>query len=251
VTPAPIEATAYAADGGIDWADENAATSIAVPARWNFATGKPIETVPLDSAPIWLTEEPTSRLERNAAEQIREHLQLGRPATTGLLELTGMRRKEVRALATQCGAYIGQFVPFVKALRNSDQRSVWPKHISTLRKAMALSPNSAIRLRQVLVDQRGGKAATDLFEMLCGYRVEDIGRTPEDIKIGVLEKLIGWLENDNLDYRVLASHNLNQITGKNLLQNPAANPSDRTQGVRRWRQRLEQGDLAIGESYGG
>ena len=116
--------------------------------------------------------------------------------------------------------------------------------------ARTCSSSSAHQLRQVLVDQRGGDAATDLFEMFCGYRVEEIGRTPEEIKTGVLEKLIGWLENDNLDYRVLASHNLNQITGKNLLPNPAANPSDRTQGVRRWRQRLRQGDLAIGKSYG-
>jgi hypothetical protein len=251
VTPAPIEATAYTADGGIDWADENGVTPIDVPAQWNFATGKPIETVSLDSAPFWFNEEPSSRLERKAADQIREHLQLGMPARTGLLELAGNRRKEVRALATQCGAYVGQFSPFVSTLHDSDQRSVWPKYIGTLREAIALSPNSATRLRQELVDQRGGEAATDLFEMLRGYRAEDIGRTPEEIKVGILVKLIGWLESDNLDYRVLAAHNLNQITGKNLLLNPAANPSDRTQGVRRWRKRLREGELAIGESYGG
>lgn len=250
VTSAPIEATAYAVAGGVDWADENGVVSIEVPAQWNFAEGEPIEMGSLDTTPFWLDGEPSSRLEQKAAEQIREHLRPGMPATTRLLELTGSRRKEVRALATQCGAYVGQFVPFVKALRDSDQRSVWPEHISTLRNAIAWSPNSAHQLRQVLVDQRGGDAATDLFEMFCGYRVEDIGLNPEEIKTGVLQKLIGWLENDNLDYRVLASHNLHQITGKNLLQNPAANPSDRTQGVRRWRQRLRQGDLAIGESYG-
>ena len=113
-----------------------------------------------------------------------------------------------------------------------------------------MSPNSAIRLHQELVDQRGNEAATDLFEMLRGYRAEDIGRTPEEVKVGVLVKLIGWLESDNLDYRVLAAHNLRQITGKNLLQNPTANPSERTQGVRRWRQRLRGGELAIDESYG-
>jgi hypothetical protein len=251
VTPAPIEATAYTADGGIDWADENGVTPIDVPARWNFVTGKPLETVSLDSAPFWLTEERSSRLERKAAEEIGEHLQPGMPAPTGLLELAGNRRKEVRALATQCGAYVGQFSPFVRALHDSDQRTVWPKYIGTLREAIALSPNSAIRLHQELVDQRGDEAATDLFEMLCGYRAEDIGRTPEEVKIGVLVKLIGWLESDNLDYRVLAAHNLNQITGKNLLQNPAAHPSDRTQGVRRWRQRLRQGELTIDESYRG
>jgi hypothetical protein len=251
VTPAPIEATAYTADGGIDWADQNGVTPIDVAAQWNFATGKPIETVSLDSTPIWLTEEPSSRLARKAAEEIGEHLQPGKPVRTGLLELAGSRRKEVRALATQCGAYVGQFVPFVSALHDSDQRSVWPEHIRTLRKAIALSPDSALRLRQVLADQRGGEAATDLFEMLCGYRAEDLGRTPEEMKAGVLGKLIGWLENDHLDYRVLAAYNLNQITGKNLLQNPAANPHDRAQGVKRWRQRLRQGELDPDASYGG
>ena len=56
-----------------------------------------------------------------------------------------------------------------------------------------------------------------------------------------LAKLIDWLEEDSLDYRVLAVHDLLEITGKRLMPNPAANPTVRKQSVRRWRDRLADG----------
>ena len=58
-----------------------------------------------------------------------------------------------------------------------------------------------------------------------------------------MAQLIDWLEKDSLDYRVLAVHDLWEITGKQLMPNPAANPTVRNQNVRRWRARLEAGEL--------
>ena len=58
--------------------------------------------------------------------------------------------------------------------------------------------------------------------MLCGYNAEQIGQTPEQMKTGPLAKLINWLEDDSLDYRVLAVQDLAEITGKQLMPNPAA-----------------------------
>ena len=56
-------------------------------------------------------------------------------------------------------------------------------------------------------------------------------------------KLINWLEDDSLDYRVLAVRDLAEITGKQFMPNPAAKLQERTQNVRRWRDRLEAGEL--------
>jgi hypothetical protein len=139
--------------------------------------------------------------------------------------------------------HVGLFQPFIDALRDSDQKANWKAHIDALRAAMALSPESANSVYQALVDQRGRPAAADLYEMLCGYNEEQIGTTPDQMKLGAVVKLINWLEDDSLDYRVLAVQNLYEITGKRLMANPAASLNERTINVRKWRTRLESGEL--------
>jgi hypothetical protein len=93
------------------------------------------------------------------------------------------------------------------------------------------------------VDQRGRPAAGDLFDMLCGYSPDAIGHTPEQIKTGAIAQLIDRLEDNSLDYRVLAVQDLAEITGKRLMSNPAANQAERTLAIRKWRARLDAGDL--------
>ena len=59
---------------------------------------------------------------------------------------------------------------------------------------MAHGPESAEKVWQALVEQRGRQAAGDLYEMLCGYSAEQIGRTPEEMKagaIGAADRLAG------------------------------------------------------------
>jgi len=139
--------------------------------------------------------------------------------------------------------HVGLFVPFIEALRDSAQRPNWNTHIQSLRSAMALSPESAEKIRQTLVEQRGDSAAADMYEMLCGYNADQIGRTPEQLKTGALARLIDWLDKDSLDYRVLAVHDLWEITGKQLMPNPAASLSERKLNIRKWRARLDTGEL--------
>ncbi len=108
---------------------------------------------------------------------------------------------------------------------------------------MSLSPESAKKVYQALVDQRGKPAAADLYEMLCGYNTEQVGQTPEQMKTGAIAKLINWLEDDSLDYRVLAVQDLWEITGKRLMPNPAASLAERRGNIKVWRSRLESGQL--------
>jgi hypothetical protein len=48
----------------------------------------------------------------------------------------------------------------------------------------------------------------------------------------------------------LAAHNLKEITGKVLLTNPTADPEERARGIRRWRERLHDGELEPLDTYG-
>jgi hypothetical protein len=112
-----------------------------------------------------------------------------------------------------------------------------------LRQAIVLSPDAASQLREAFVMRRGEEAAEELMQMVRGYDQEAIGLTPEAVKNGALSKLIGWLDHDSLDYRVLAYFNLQEITGKSIGYRPEYNAKQRQRGIRTWRKRLESGEL--------
>ncbi len=245
-SPAPVETRLFAPDGGITWHDAAGDKVIEKPSRWTLAEGGATEVAEDASPPEWIDHEPIVQLseQRYGAPVIESTLVSNAPADTQLLELyQGSSRKEVKSLVARSSIHVGLFQPFIDALRDSEQKANWKTHIDTLRVAMALSPESAGKVFQALVDQRGKPAAADLYEMLCGYNAEQIGQTAEQMKSGSLVKLINWLEDDSLDYRVLAVQDLWEITGKRLMPNPAANLAERTQNVRRWRARLEAGEL--------
>jgi hypothetical protein len=241
---APLTATGFAPLGGVSWVVNGQIVPIESPSQWAIRPGETIEPQPYTVPVAWLEREPVERLEERAAAEVREAIPPNSPAGTALLEVFySTRRREVKSMAVRCSAYVGEFGPFIDALRDSEQRSAWDTHIATLRSAMALSPLSAEKVRETLVRERGEEAADVLYEMLRGYSSDEIGLTPEAWPTGALATLIDRLESDSLDYRVLAAHNLREITGKILLQNPAGNPTERAQGVRRWRQRLKDGEL--------
>jgi hypothetical protein len=244
--PAPVECRLYAPDGGVVWKDAAGSKAMEKAARWTVTPAGATEPVADMSPPEWIYHEPIGQLseQRYGAPKIESTLLSNVPVDVQLLELfQGSKQKEVKSLVARSSTYVGQFEPFVKALGDSEQKATWKTHIDTLRSAMALSPESANKVWQTLVDQRGRPAAGDLFEMLCGYSADAIGRTPEQMKTGAVATLIDRLEDNSLDYRVLAVQDLAEITGKRLMSNPAANQAERTLAIRKWRARLEAGDL--------
>ena len=56
------------------------------------------------------------------------------------------------------------------------------------------------------------------------------------------------MENDSLDYRVLAVQDMSEITGMRLMPNPAGTPTERARGIRLWRQRLKDGEVIAGDA---
>jgi hypothetical protein len=244
----------FAPEGGVVWRDANGEVTADKASRWVLAEGAPAQIADDPAPPDWIDQEPTEHLseQRFGAPVIESTLVSDKPADIQLLELyKGSGRKEVKSLATRSSIHVGLFAPFVEALRDSQQKwPTWRTHVETLRAAMASSPEAAERVERELTEQRGRTASADLYEMLCGYNAEQIGGTPDEIKVGALGRLIDSLEDDSLDYRVLAVYNLWEITGKQLMPNPAASATVRKQNVRRWKERLDSGELAAVKKEG-
>jgi hypothetical protein len=245
-TAAPIVLALYAPDGGVNWQDAHGEIMVDAPSRWLLAPKAPPEIVADSAPPAWLDAEPEGQRseQKFAAPRIDGSMVSDRPAEVQLLEMFhGNAQRELKSLTAKSCIHLGQFDPTLDVLRDAAQRANWKSHIEAIRAAMAVSPESAAAVSKALVDQRGRQAAADLYEMLCGYNLAQIGGTPDEMKAGAVARLIDWLEEDSLDYRVLAVENLAEITGKRLMSNPAANATDRKINVRNWRKRLEEGDL--------
>jgi hypothetical protein len=247
VVLAPPVIKMFVPSGKATWADASGELTIEKPSRWELVEGKPAVVVADSAPPEWIDREPVVHLseQRYGAPTIESTLVSDRPVDIQLLELfKGRDRREVKSLVARSSIHVGLFAPLIDALRDPDQKlPTWRTHIATVRSAMAQSAESAQLVFDTLVDQRGRPAAADLYEMLCGYNTEQIGTTPEEIKSGALARLVDRLEEDSLDYRVLAVHDLWEITEKQLMPNPAATPTVRKQNIRRFRDRLASGEL--------
>jgi hypothetical protein len=242
---APIVAEVFVRDGDVAWNDGSDKRDIPAPARWTVEGGVSSPTSANPAFPEWIDLEPVEQRSEKmfGAPTVEAALDPARPAEDQLLELyESSRRREVKSLVARSSVYAGLFVPFVEALRDSDQKSSWSSHVDTLRSAMALGPDSAERIHQTLVDQRGDQAADDLYEMLCGYDPQQYA-SPEEFQNSLATQLVDWMENDSLDYRVLAVQTMGELTGMRLMPNPAGTPSERARGVRLWRQRLKDGEV--------
>jgi hypothetical protein len=243
---APVIARLFAPDGGVQWQDAAGQIAVDGSGRWTISEDVTSEVADDPSPPDWIDHEPAGQLseQRYAAPKIETTLVSNSPADLQLLEMfQTIEQREVKSLVAKCSIHVGVFEPFIEALRDSEQKPNWTAHIEALRAAMALSPESAKQVKQALDEQRGRPASDDLYEMLCGYSEQQVGRTADQVKTGAVARLIDWLEQDSLDYRVLAVHDLFEITGKRLMTDPAANQRERDQNVRRWRARLQDGEV--------
>ena len=237
----------YAPVGKVVWGSGESSLQVAEPSQWTWESlraGKPIESL-IDKV-AWLNGQSLDYLEQNISRKMEESLSGDRPARQQLLELfENSRRREEKSLAALSSTHVGQFVPFVVALADTQQQSNWDKHIAQLREAMARNPEAAQQVRETLVEQRGAEVADDLLELLRGYTPQQVGSNLAEVQEGVTRKLIDWLDHDRLEYRVLAFYNLRQIYGgKSLNYNPVNTEAKRRErAIRTWRQRLANNDL--------
>jgi hypothetical protein len=239
----PLRAVFAAPEGNVTFKAQDAELFAEEPGSWVLvgdSLGPVEEYTPLD----WIAGQPMSAPDTIASPKLELQVDDSDAAWTELLGIFNTsKKKEERALAARCSLYVGRFKPFFDSLRDEEQKLAWEAHILTLRDVMARSPELAKSVEQELVTQRGAAKAADLYEMLRGYSLQEIGATPEERRVGALAKLIDWLESDQLDYRVLANYNLEQITGRRGVFVPAGAERSRETAVAKLRKRLESDDL--------
>lgn len=243
----PLEVNWYLTTGSMRLVSEEGEASIDAPSAWRTEEDVDSEPGPFAELPGWVEPQRLSSIERGAMRAVGDALDAGKPVAIRLLELSDKRglgrRFEVRSLAAKSGAYVGVFEPFVRALNDPDLKAVWDQQIETMREALARNPRSADQLQADLESLRGEVAAADLLEMLLGYDQAAVGATVEEQKEGILPTLIRRLDSDTLDYRVLAAHNLNQITGKSYNYRPQHSARQRQRALRIFWDRLDKGEL--------
>ena len=247
---APIEASWYLTSGSVEWPSPAGGTqTISAPATWKTIEGVDELSQPIGELPAWIDREEITDMERRARSTLAEELEPGKAVGITLLELNDPRdrgrQREVRTLAAEASLYVGEFEPFVKSLSDTDQSRYWDSHIDSLRAALALSPAMASRVREAFVNLRGQEAADDLMEMVRGYDRQAVGDTREELQQGALVKLLGWLDSESLDYRVLAIYNLNEITGTSYLAGyrPDSDSTQRKRALRKLWDRFEANEL--------
>jgi len=245
--PAPVEASWYLTSGSIEWNGEK----VEAPATWTTVDGVDTAPAAIENLPEWVDREPITATERSARDVVAEAIVPGEPINIRLLELSDRndrgRRTEVRSLAARSGAYVGLYDALVNALNDTNQRASWRSQVDELRQAIARDPSAADGIGEAFALERGQEAAEDLMEMLFGFDAAAVGETPDEVKNGALVRIIRWMNDDDLTYRVLASSNWDEITGKRLFGNyrPEQNDAQRKRALRHHWDRLEKGELVV------
>lgn len=228
----------YATAGEVHWVENasSVAEVLQAPAHKGWGDERPGPADAADVFPDWIKKPAElSQIERRGSESVEQALQPDRSITLTLKELALHQRSEVSSLATQCLADIGDFEPAVAALNDSTQRLAWGADYQVLCDAIASGPATAGKVRAAFEHHRGPKG-TDLYRMLWSY-------SPEQLQAGADLQLIKYLDDPELDFRVLSFYTLNHLTGATHLYRPDATAVNRARAVRTWRQRLESGQL--------
>jgi hypothetical protein len=243
--PAPAVVTWYLTSGRAAWGDGKRAEA---PATWTTAHGEDSTPAAVEKLPDWVQRETVTEIERRARERLAEAIVPGQPADKALLEISdpnSRRRTEDRTLAAYCGAYVGQYDALVRLLADVNQRAFWQAEIEALRAAIARDPSAAEGIHKAFALERGEQAANDLMEMLLGFDRVAIGTTKDEVKNGAMVRLLRWMEDDDLTTRVLATYNINEITGTKQLGNyRPEHPADKRKiEMKHYWTRLENGEL--------
>ncbi|MCE9547729.1 MAG: hypothetical protein K8T25_19840 [Planctomycetia bacterium] len=237
--PSPRQALLFAASGKIGWTPDGAAgagsgePTVLTAKRRKVLCGVGAGTESnLTQVPAWIGAPDLTSLEQRASQGIEKALAPDRSVKLGLIEQAAAQRVEVRNLATRSCAYIGHFEPLIKGLSDEDQRAGWMTYMSELRDAAARDPKAAASIRGTLEQLRHDQAP-EMYRMLWGY-------TAAGLNSGDARRLVAYLDNDSLDFRVMAFWNLQDITLMGLNYRPEYTAVKRRPSIVRWQKRLEE-----------
>ncbi|MCE5303851.1 MAG: hypothetical protein LLF97_12195 [Planctomycetaceae bacterium] len=242
----PVTADLYISSGNVLWhesAPETKDLTLKAPQWVEFDAGQ-TSAPAAKNPPNWIAAEPISPVDRRTAPVIAQpsSWQPDKSARVTLLELSSASRpqKEVRWLAMRCLAFIDQFQDMTMVLNDAAYRLDWSDYVDELRQAVARDGESARAVRRTL-EKQFPQQADKMFRMLCSY-------SNDDLTSGEDTKLVEALNNELLAVRVLGYWNLKDLTGiGGSMYRPEQPPAKRQQPVRRWQERLKDGEIRLRE----
>ena len=224
----------YTTIGRIEWQSADSPTPLPVEqGQVRVIIGDQSQTNPVAETPAWIQGVGLRDVDRLASDTLEPAVVEDRPVSLILRERGGDRKSEVRSLAARCLAYLDSFEMLVKEFGDDRQRAYWTPEFGVFRQSLSRGPETAARVRKVL-ESYCGADATRLYRLSWGY-------SPEQLRQGGDQELVGFLDHDSLTVRVFAFENLQQITGKSLFYMPWAN--DRKSSVQSWRKQLDSGGI--------
>lgn len=232
--------SAYVTSGAVSWIeDESNATEVLSGRRLVILNNRAANVEDFSEEPAWISGADQKPRDPIAKKQLEPRIDLERPVTLALFENADSRIKlnELRSLSACSLAHFGEFGPIIATLNDPGMKAYWPEIVKAIRIAITNDQASAVKVREafeMLHSERGG----ELFRMLWGY-------SPSELQAGADDKLVGFLEDESLDFRVLAIEALKEITGRETMYS-AANPSirSRTRHTAQWKKHAENGRIA-------
>ncbi len=184
--------------------------------------------------PAWYRSSTDRRLDSVAAEDFHQILSDSAPAIDLLASAVQEKRPETAALAIQTSMLLGDWMPFVDfALNAETMSSHWTRTLALAEQILAADPNEVRALIEYWKAISPNRAA-EMFMLING----NSEMTGNDLLAG----MVGYLESPYLDQRVLAIHQLQRLTGKQLGFQPAGRNSA---SVREWKREVNAGRIAI------
>jgi hypothetical protein len=228
----------YDVNGQIEWTPaDGPAAKLSAAQRLTIAA-HPGDQPQANASPKWISGETLTGFQVTASEKLAGDLANANvPMMQTLREFAEAQRIENRILGAQCLALLNQFDPLIDGLNDDRNKSQWANLILAARNVITRGPATATKLREAYEQRRGQTNGKELFRMLNGY-------TKEQLASGGAADLVGYLDHDNLDFRVLAITNLREITDKHFNYPPQEKlATNRRASINRWKQELAAGRI--------
>lgn len=188
-----------------------------------------------EDLPLWVTRQGADKtLEREAASQLLENKDPEETIEMALLQqFESHNRVEVRALAAECLAVLGQYDAILHCWNGAEYRSHWERQVRLVHSLATSSPETAGEIQQSLALQREERADL-LYRLLQGY-------SPGQLEDGAGVALVEQLSDADMDVRLLSYLNLKWMTGRSQEYRAHKSPDQQSPQIQGWRQLLNDG----------
>ncbi len=233
--PGPLAADLYVTSGKVVWREEQGGKEIELKAPVRLTVSEsPLEPVVLLQQPRWVSSEATSAIDQRAAALLERGVVVGDSVSVidALRELTTHRQREVRWLAMRCLSLVEDYEPVLGVLEDVQPYRFWSDYIDELRVAIFRGPQAAAKIRTAMERHYGPEGAA-LYELLWKYR-------PDTLQAEDISRLVDFLDNDSLPFRILSFWNLKNLYHNRTLYYRPDDPAARRQAaIQKWRELLK------------